>query len=440
MLPIILQKITSYKAKIGVIGMGYIGLSLIEAFGKKGFSLLGYDRDTKKVHRLEQGKSCYNFIPFPELSQWIQSKKLSIASDPSILKSADILVLSVSTSLDCHKVPNVSAIQEAFYTLSHYLKKGCLIVLQSTTYPGTTAKELLPILERVSGLQVGKDFFLAYVPEISDPGNPNYCFTDVPRIVGGITQACLQATEALYQTIGCSTVSCSSTEIAEAAKLLQNTYRLVNISLMNEMKVMFDRMGIDIWEVIEAASVKPFGFTPFYPGPGIGGDCIAVVPAYLSWKAAETDGPTSLIDLSMTINASIPHYVVGKIAEALGTQAKSLSGAKILIFGLGYKKDVNDLRESASLKILSLLQKKSAHVDYHDPYIPSVPHVDCDPSLALTCISLTPQTMASYDVVVIGTDHSSYDWQQIAESSKLIVDTRNVMSKIEAAKGKTIKA
>ena len=278
------EKISSDKAVIGLIGMGFIGLSLLEVFGDKGFPLVGFDVSASRVAMLKKAEAYYNFMPVQKMHGWIEKKQFTPSSDPAILDQADVIIISVPTSLDHHRLPDLTSLQSAFKTAASHLKKGQLIVLQSTTYPSTTEKEFLPILEK-TGLQVGKDFFLAYVPEISDPGNPKYSFTNVPRIVSGVTPACLNMVELLYKKIGCKIVPCPSPSVAEAAKILQNTYRLVNISLMNEMKIMFDRMGMDIWQVIESAAVKPFGFTPFYPGPGIGGDCIPVVPCYLSWKA-----------------------------------------------------------------------------------------------------------------------------------------------------------
>jgi UDP-N-acetyl-D-glucosamine dehydrogenase len=436
---ILKDKIKDKEATIGVIGLGYIGLCLLEAFGREGFSLIGHDNAEKRVEMLKKGEAYYNFLPSSRFYPWIQSGQFTVSTDPAVLEKADVIIVSVSTSLDRHRTPNISSIHKAFETFSNHIQKGQLVVLQSTTYPGTTEKEIIPLLER-SGLKVGEDFSLAYVPEISDPGNSEYAFTKVPRIIGGITPSCLELASELYQSIGCTTVPCSSTQVAEAAKILQNTYRLVNISLINEMKIMFDRMGIDVWEVIEAAATKPFGYEPFYPGPGVGGDCIPVVPAFLSWEAQETDGPTSLMDLASTVNTSIPYYVVSKVADILNKHQKSLSGSKILVLGVGYKKDLNDIRESASLKLIHLLQKQSKQVSYHDPFVPDISEVPLYPEMKLSSIELSPDSLSEYDVVVIATDHSSYDWNQIAEKSQLIVDTHNVMKGIEAAKEKTIKA
>ncbi len=433
------EKISSKRATVGLIGMGYIGLSLLEAFGKAGFSLVGYDCDEKRVDMLKKGISYYNFRPIDFLFSLIKQGKFKPSSDPHLLDSADVLIISVPTSLDHHRLPDLSALKKAFLTVKNCLKKDQLIILQSTTYPGCTGKDLLPVLE-ASQMQVGKDFFLGHVPEISDPGQLDHLFTDIPRIVSGITPACRQITEALYQAVGCKTFPCPSTEVAEAAKILQNTYRLVNISLINEMKIMFDRMGIDVWEVIEAASQKPFGFTPFYPSPGIGGDCIPVVSSYLSWKAQETDGPSSLMDLAATVNLTIPHYVIDKLIEALNNREKTLNEAKILLLGVAYKKDINDLRESSSLKILSLLKQKKVNVDYNDPYIPELSNLKGYPDLNLKSIELSKENLASYDVVIIATDHSFYNWNELYERSKLIIDTRGALNKRPDPQKKTVKA
>lgn len=432
-------KISSYQAKIATIGLGYTGLSLLEAFGIKGFPLIAYDYNKKKVENLQKGEASYNFTSLSHFSSWIRDNKCSISSDPSILEEADVIIICTSTSLDDHQIPDTNAIQSVFSTVSHYLKPGKLIILQSTIYPGATEDDLLPLLSK-NHLTVGKDFFLAYVPEISDPGNPNYSLTTIPRIISGVTPSCLKMTGLLYQTIDCPIFFCSSTKIAEAAKLLQNTYRLINISFINEMKISFNQMGIDIWEVIEAASMKPFGFTPFYPSLGIGGECIPVVPAYLSWKAKEINGPTSLIDISMKINRLTPSYVVEKIGDALNTRKKNFKEAKILVLGIAYKKEVNDLRESASLTLISLLQKKLALVDYHDPYIKKIYSPRHYQDIKLTSIDFTPKTLSSYDAVIIATDHSFYNWNEIALYSNLIIDTRNVMAHIPSASGKTFKA
>jgi UDP-N-acetyl-D-glucosamine dehydrogenase len=434
------EKIADHTAVIGVIGMGYIGLSLLDVFGKQGFPLVGYDLSQERVEMLKKAECYYNFLPLQDLFSLLKSQRFIPSSDPAILEKADILILSVPTPLDNYQLPNFSHLRQAFQTTATYLKKGGLVVLQSTTYPGTTEEELLPLLEK-SGWKVGQDFYLAHAPEISDIGNPQYSFNQVPRLVSGVTASCLKRVTLLYEKIGCHVETCPSTRVAEAAKILQNTYRLVNISLVNEMKIMFERMGIDIWDVIAAAAVKPFGFTPFYPSPGVGGDCIPVVPSYLSWKARQTDGPTSLMDLANTINGTIPYYVVDKVMEALSRHHKGLDGAKVLLLGVGYKKDVNDLRESASLKILSLLKQKKADLHYHDPLVPKLLPSARYPDLKMDSIPLVYEKLSSFDAVIIATDHSTYDWNKIATFSPLVIDTRNVMKDVSPQyKKKVVKA
>jgi UDP-N-acetyl-D-glucosamine dehydrogenase len=420
----LLEKIKSHEAVVAVVGMGYIGLSLLEAFGSKGFPLIGYDVDESKVEMVREGKSGYNFLSLDN----VVNKSFISSCDPAILDQADVVIISVPTSLDSRHLPDLSNLKSSFNLVTEHLHSGQLIVLQSTTYPGTTEEEFLPVLE-TSHLKVGKDFFLSYAPEILDPGNPDVLFADIPKILSGVTEECKEKVETLYREAGCETVLCSSIRVAEAAKILQNTYRLVNISLINEMKIMFDRMGIDVWEVIKAAASKPFGFTPFYPSSGIGGDCTAVVPTYLSLKAQESDGPTSLIDLAHKVNISIPYYVVGKIEEGLGMHKKSLNGAKVLVLGVSYKKDVNDLRESAPLKVLSLLEGRGAEVSYHDPLVPVLKAPRHYPELDLQSVEVSGKGFASYDCVFIGTNHSCYDWESIYTHSQLIIDTHNVMDK-----------
>lgn len=412
------------------MGLGYIGLSLLEAFGKAGFPLIGYDIDHLRVQSLKKKRSYLNYMPLKTLFALADQKKFVATHDPSELKKADVIIISVATSLDKHHMPNLAPLKQAFAEVAKQLTKGKLVILQSTTYPGTTEEELLPLLQK-RRLKVGKDFFLAYVPEISDIGNQKYSFTDVPRIVSGVTESCQKHAAKLYAAIGCKIVKASSTRIAESAKLLQNTYRLVNISLINEMKIMFDRMGIDIWQVIEAASSKPFGFSAFYPSPGAGGDCIPTDPFYLLWKTKETDGPTSLIEMAEAINSQIPHYVVEKVLEGLNHKKRDVQGAKILVLGVGYKKDVNDTRQAPALKILSLLKGMGAKVAYNDPFVKKLPELK---------LKSEGKPYSHYDCIVIVTDHSTYDWKKIVKEGKLIIDTRNVLDTLPGAKKKVIKA
>ena len=424
------KKINSHEAIIGVIGMGYIGCSLLEVFGYKGYSLIGYDVDPKKVEMMQREASPFNHMDLKALFSLIEKKRFRPTCDPHLLKEADILVISVPTSLDDYYQPNLLPLERAFQTVQKSLRKDQLIVLQSTTYPGTTVEVLLPLLNQ-STLKVGHDFFLTYVPEVSDIGNPDHTFTQIPRIISGITSACLKMGKLLYQNIGCQIVEATSTQVAESAKILQNAYRLVNCALINELKITFDRLGIDIWEVIQAASSKPFGFTPFYPGPGAGGDCIPVDPQYLIWKARKTDGPTTLLENASAVNREIPYFVVDKVIQGLDRHQKSLKGAKILLLGIGYKKDVNDVRQSASLKILSLLRQRGANVFYHDPFISEID--------GLKSRDLHYVEFKDYDAIVIATDHSIYDWKAVVLHSQLIIDTRNVTTGIPGAHEKVIK-
>ncbi len=427
------EKIASHQATIGVIGMGYIGLSLLEVFGSKGFPLVGYDSNTERVDKLNECVCPMNFINIDSLFDHLKAGKFEPSSDPTVLKKADVLVISVPTSLDDHSVPDFSSLRKAFRTVSSLIKKDLLIILQSTTYPGTTVEELLPLLEK-SGLTVGEDFFLAYAPEISDPGNLDYRFADVPRLVSGVTERCLNLIDSLYRNIGCEVVHCSGPNVAEAAKIFQNTYRLINISFVNEMKMMFDRMGMDVWEVINAASSKPFGFTPFYPSRGVGGDCIPVDPVYLIWKAKSTQGPTSLIEIAENINEMMPHFVVEKVVSSLNHVGKSMKDAKVLLLGVGFKKDVDSLQQSASLKILSLLKSHEADVSYQDPLVDEL-H-----GLKMKSVPLDYPSFSNYDAIVIATDHSVYDWKQIVQHSSLIIDTCNATAQIPDAKEKVVKA
>jgi UDP-N-acetyl-D-glucosamine dehydrogenase len=343
----------------------------------------------------------------------------------------------VPTPLDEHREPDLSYVLDTTRTIAEYLRKGQLVVLESTTYPGTTDEEMRPILE-ATGLRVGKDFFLAYSPEREDPNNKQYSTRTIPKVVGGVTRNCLILANTLYGQIIEKTVPVSSTKVAEATKLLENIYRAVNIALVNELKVLFDRMGIDVWEVIEAAKTKPFGFQAFYPGPGLGGHCIPIDPFYLTWKAREYDLNTRFIELAGEINTSMPYFVVQKISEALNNHGKSIKGARVLILGLSYKKDIDDVRESPSLKLIELLKEKGAKVDYNDPYVPRT-HKMRRYDFKMRSVRLTADNLKKYDCVVISTDHSDYDYKFIVDNSSLIVDTRNATKGIKG-KARIIKA
>ncbi len=433
------EKIASKKAVVGVIGLGYIGISLLDAFGSVGFSIVGFDLDEGRVNSIKEKNNYLSFLSMETLFDLEDKGKFKVSTDSTILTEADVIVISVSTSLDQYRIPDLTNLRNAFRTVKAHLKPHQLIIVQSSTYPGTTEEELLPLLED-SSRNAGRDFYLAHVPEVADPGNTDFAFKDVPRMVSGITPICLELAATLYETIGCPIVRCSSTRVAEAAKLLQNSYRLINISFINEMKMMFDHMNMDVWEVIKAASSKPFGFQPFYPGPGIGGDCIPVTPFYLVWKASVTEGPTTMLEQAGHINEHIPIYVFNKLILGLNRFSKPIQGAKILVLGVGYKQNVNQLRESPSLKLITLMKKMQADVSYHDPYVPEISSIPEHPGLHLKSIQLDYGTLHTFDAILILTDHTSYDWKKVVEHSKLVIDTRNVTGNIEGAEEKVIKA
>ena len=421
------NKINKKEARIGIVGLGYVGLPLVKTFLSKGFAVLGFDIDEKKVEMLNQAKSYIKHFTAEELKTFLEKKKFQATTDFRLLTKADVIIICVPTPLDSHKNPDLSYVLTTAEVISKHLRKGQLVVLESTTYPGTTEEEMLPLLE-AGGLKAGEDFFLAYSPERENPGDKVYTTEKIPKVVGGVTPRCRRVAKILYDQIVVKTVPVSSPKVAEATKLMENIFRSVNIAMVNEMKMIFDRMGIDIWEVVEAASTKPFGFMTFLPGPGYGGHCIPVDPFYLAWKAKEVDHPTKFIELAGEINTLMPYYVVTKTIEALNKKGKSARGARILILGIAYKKDIDDQRESPALKIISLLQNKGAKVSYNDPYVPqSYGHRDY-PGLELKSVALTEKVLKKFDAVIIATAHSDYDFEWIAENSSLIVDTRNAIN------------
>ena len=422
------HKIKSKKARIGIIGMGYVGLPLVKLFLSRGFEVLGFDIDEKKVKMLNQGRSYIKHVTTEELKGFIQDKKFQATADFQSLSSADVIIICVPTPLDSHKNPDLSFVLKTTGTISQYLKEGQLIILESTTYPGTTEEKVLPVLQ-AGGLKVGQDFFLAYSPERENPGDKIFTTDKIPKIVGGVTPRCKRLTKALYDQVVKNTVPVSSPGVAEAAKILENVFRSVNIAMVNEMKMIFDRMGINIWEVIQAASTKPFGYMPFYPGPGLGGHCIPVDPFYLAWKAKEVDQPTKFIELAGEINTFMPYYVVSRTIEALNRNGKSVKGAKILVLGLAYKENVDDQRESPALKIISLFKEYGARVSYNDPYVPSASGYRGYPGLVLKSTDLTAQRLKESDAVVIVTAHSDYDFDWITKNAALVIDTRNAIKK-----------
>jgi UDP-N-acetyl-D-glucosamine dehydrogenase len=433
----LLNKINDHSATVGVIGLGYVGLPLLLEFSKAGFPVIGFDLDEKKIESLKEGKTYIQHIPADRIKEVNKNGRLNITTDFSLLKDADCIIICVPTPLNKHREPDLSYVFKTTETIAKNLKKGQLIVLESTTYPGTTDDDVRGILE-VTGLKAGSDFYLSFSPEREDPNNKHFSTSTIPKIVGGYTPACLKVADSLYKSIVQKTVPVSSNKVAEAAKLLENIYRAVNIALVNELKMLFDRMNIDIWEVIEAAKTKPFGFQAFYPGPGLGGHCIPIDPFYLTWKARAFDFHTRFIELAGEVNTSMPYYVVNKIFEELNKRGKSINTSKILVLGLAYKKDIDDTRESPSLKLIELLMQKGAHVDYNDPHIPMTTKMRMY-DLKMSSTSLTEENLRKYDCVVISTDHSSYDYQFIADNASLIIDTRNAMNGF-SHRGKVAKA
>ena len=430
----LLNKIENKSAVIGIIGLGYVGLPLGLEFASRDFKVLGFDLDEAKILKLNAGKGYIRHIASQRIKEVVESKTFSATSDFERLPEVDAIIICVPTPLDEHREPDMTFIINTSETIARYLRKGQLVSLESTTYPGTTDEILLPLFEeagkRDGGKKfiVGKDFYLSFSPEREDPNNPKYNTATIPKVVGGVTSECVKIATALYNNVVVKTVLVSSTRAAEATKLTENIYRSVNIALVNELKMVFDRMNIDVWEVIEAASTKPFGFQPFFPGPGLGGHCIPIDPFYLTWKAREYEVHTRFIELAGEVNTYMPYYVVEKGAEALNRVKKSLNGSKVLILGVAYKKDIDDMRESPSLRLIELFRDRGCEVFYNDPYVPKLPktrkyHFD------MKSVEITKKSLSDFDLVVLSTDHSDYDYKMIVEDAKLIVDSRNAFAK-----------
>lgn len=438
----LLKKLENKEAVIGVIGMGYVGLPLGLEFALKGYSVLGFDVDNEKVEKLLAGKGYIKHIKEDIIKQVVDAGNLSATTDFSRMKEVDAIIICVPTPLDKHRQPNMEYVENTALEIAKYLQKGQLVSLESTTYPGTTNEIILPLLEKgVNGTErnwkAGEDFFLAFSPEREDPNNQNFTTSTIPKVVGGVTPNCLKVATALYDAVVVQTVPVSDTKVAEAAKLLENIYRSVNIAMVNELKTVFDKMGIDIWEVIEAAKTKPFGFQAFYPGPGLGGHCIPIDPFYLTWKAYEYDSSTRFIELAGEINTYMPYYVVEKTVETLNEAGKSIHGAKILILGAAYKKDIDDMRESPTLKLIDIFRDRKAEVSYNDPYVPKLPKTR-KYHFKMESVELTAENISSFDLVLLSTDHTDYDYAFIYEHAKLIIDTRNAFEK-NGVKGEKIK-
>ncbi|MBE9474007.1 MAG: nucleotide sugar dehydrogenase [Chloroflexi bacterium] len=420
---ILQEKIRDRSAKIVILGLGYVGLPLATIFAEAGFNVIGVEPDSRKVEIIRREESYIQDVPTNTLAQLIQSGKLRATTDFSVLAEADAVSICVPTPLRKTGDPDLSFILVATDELAKFMHPGIVVVLESTTYPGTTREILLPKLTENSRLEVGKDFFLAFSPERVDPGREDWTTYNTPKVIGGITPACSEVASLWYQQALETVVPVSSAESAEMAKLLENTFRMINIGLVNEMAIMCDRLGLDVWEIIDAAATKPFGYMKFTPGPGLGGHCIPIDPLYLSWKLRALNYTARFIDLASEINTGMPRYVVSKVQDALNEQARPLNGSRVLVVGAAYKPDVNDIRESPSLDIIGLLRQKGAEVNYHDPYIPRITHDDW----SLESVSDVIESARTADCVVIVTDHTIYDYQGILEQAPLIVDTRNAL-------------
>jgi UDP-N-acetyl-D-glucosamine dehydrogenase len=437
----LLDLIVARQAKVSVIGLGYVGIPLSLAVVKAGFHVLGFDIDERRVSQLNHGECSIKHIPSDAVIQAVRDGRFEATADFTRLDEPDAILICVPTPLTKHREPDMTFVENTAKAIAARLRRGQLIVLESTTYPGTTEEILKPIFEQ-TGLKSGVDFFLAFSPEREDPGNPNFGTTSIPKVVGGDGPDALALANALYSRLVVNTVPVSSTATAEAIKLTENIFRAVNIALVNELKVIYDAMGIDIWEVIEAAKTKPFGFMPFYPGPGLGGHCIPIDPFYLTCKAREYEIATRFIELAGEINTRMPHHVVGRLAESLDRRlGKGMAGARVLLLGLAYKKNVDDPRESPSLKLIEIIEARGAHVDYHDPFIPSVPVTREHARLAgRRSVPLDAAVVASYDAVLIATDHDGVDYAGVVENAKLVIDTRNACKKAGITNHKVVKA
>jgi len=426
----LLQEIKGHRAHVAVIGLGYVGLPLAVEKAKAGFTVIGIDRKEERVAMVNRGENYIPDILGSDLATVVGEGKLRATQDFSVVADVDVITICVPTPLDKNKQPNTSYIEGVVEQALPYLHKGQLVVLESTTYPGTTEEIILPRIESL-GLKVGRDVFLAFSPERVDPGNDRYKTKNTPKVVGGVTPACTEIATALYeQVLEGAVFSASSPRVAEMTKLLENIFRIVNISLVNELALLCEKMKIDIWEVIEAAKTKPFGYMPFYPGPGLGGHCIPLDPFYLSWKAKEYDFTTRFIELAGDINDTMPYHVVERAMELLNTKGKALNGSKVMLLGMAYKRDIDDLRESPALKVARLLADRGAMLSYHDSYIPEISLA----GLKLRDVALTPKLLEAQDIIIITTAHTNVDYKMVVDHAPLILDTRNATKGIESPK------
>jgi UDP-N-acetyl-D-glucosamine dehydrogenase len=431
----LLTKIGDRNIHMAVLGMGYVGLPLATVFAEAGFRVTGIDPDQEKIKALSEGRSYIKDVPTEQLAGLVASGKLSGTTDFAVLEEVDAVSICVPTPLRKTGDPDLSFIFSVTEQLARFLHPGMVIVLESTTYPGTTREILLPKLTEISGLTVGKDFFLAFSPERVDPGRSDWTTLNTPKVIGGITEDCCEVSSRWYCQALQTVVPVSSTEVAEMAKLLENTFRMINIGLVNEMALMCDRLDVDVWEVIDAAATKPFGFMKFTPGPGLGGHCIPIDPLYLSWKLRALKYTAHFIELASEINTGMPRHVVGKVQDALNIAGKALNGSRVLILGVAYKPDIDDLRESPALDVIGLIKQKSAEVLYHDPYVPSL----LEDGITMESVPDLMEAVRGVDCVVIITNHSQYDYPAILQEAKMVVDTRNALGKLGKANPKVVR-
>jgi UDP-N-acetyl-D-glucosamine dehydrogenase len=432
------RKIEDKTVRLGILGLGYVGLPLAREFANAEIKVLGFDIDDRKVKVLNAGKSIIKNVPDSEVKKIVDAKKFIATNNMSRIKNIDAMLICVPTPLTENREPDMRYITESCRTIAKHLQRGQLVTLESTTYPGTTRELMAPILE-TSGLKAGKDFHLAYSPEREDPGNKHFTTRNIPKVVGGFTNKCREIAQMVYELAIETVIPVSSVEAAEATKILENVYRSINIAMVNELKMVFDRMGIDVWEVIRAAATKPFGFSPFFPGPGLGGHCIPIDPFYLTWKARQYNMPTRFIELAGEINTNMPHYVIARTMDALNNRKISLNGSKVLVLGLAYKSDIDDVRESPSLELIELLRAKGAKVDYNDPHIPAT-HKQRKYNLQMKSKPLSAAMLKQYDAVLISTNHSDYDYEWIVKNSNLVIDTRNATATVKKGRNKIVKA
>lgn len=435
---VLADRIEKSVATVAVIGMGYVGFPLARALHEAGYRVIGFDIDDRKIEMMQRGESYLGHLGEDYFRSLTEGERFAPTSDPDRIADADVVVLCVPTPLGPHREPDLSYVLDSTRIVADRLRPGQLVILESTTYPGTTRDEMLPILME-SGLQAGKDFFVAFSPEREDPGRVGVTTAEIPKLVGGLDDNSTRLAVTFYSNAISQVHEVSSAEVAEAAKILENVYRAVNIALVNELKLVFDRLDIDVWEVVAAAATKPFGFQAFYPGPGLGGHCIPIDPFYLAWRAKQAGYPTRFIELAGEINSSMPRVVVDRVAESLNEDGLAMNGARILVSGIAYKPDIDDIRETPAASIIEMLQEHGAEVSYHDPHCPAFPEMkkyDID----MQSIDLTPEVIQSMHCVLIVTDHAAVDYAMIGEHSKLVVDTRNAMAEVENPKARIIKA